>query len=129
MFQVTQYLIEIGYYLCKCVSDLSNYRSSIYTTDCPSDYWLTIQVLACPGQVVQAKPSIHTSLIGLVGWLYMYFKHLLDVMTSFFWVKVREMEATSRHDHCCWPGTLSINSNKQNAKIGPGWVLTYEMGM
>ena len=36
--------------------------------------------------VVQIKPSIHISLCGLVGWLYL--KHLLDVMTSSLWVKV-----------------------------------------
>ena len=40
----------------------------------------TAQVLACPGKVVQVKSTIHMSLVGLVGWLYL--KHLLDVMTS-----------------------------------------------
>ena len=35
----------------------------------------------------QVKASAPISLFGLVGWL-LYFKHLFDVMTSSFWVKV-----------------------------------------
>ena len=37
-------------------------------------------------KLVQIKPSIHISLCGLVGWLYL--KYLLDAMTSSLWVKV-----------------------------------------
>ena len=42
----------------------------------------TAQVFTCPGKVVFSQ----TSHIGLVGWL--YFKHLLDVITSSILVKV-----------------------------------------
>ena len=35
----------------------------------------------------QIEPSAHISPFGFVGWLYL--KHLLDVMTSSFWVRVK----------------------------------------
>ena len=42
--------------------------------------------LSLPRKGVPVKPSIHISLCGLLRWL--YFKHLLDVMTSSFWVSL-----------------------------------------
>ena len=57
-------------------------RQSVYDADWPSDYWFT----AAQEKWFQVEPSTHISPFGFVGWLYL--KHLLDVMTSSFWVRV-----------------------------------------